>query len=72
MDKIKINTEFIKLDQFLKWCDLVTDGSDAKYLIVNGFVLVNGEIEKKRGKKIFPGNIIEVNYEGEKYTFIVE
>jgi ribosome-associated protein len=72
MEKIKIKSEFIKLDQFLKWCGLVTDGSDAKYLIINGYVYVNDEVEKRRGKKLFPGNIIEIKYDDKLYKYTIE
>lgn len=65
MTNISINTEFIKLDQFLKWADLVPTGSEAKMIIFDGQVKVNGEVEKRRGKKLRKGDIIEVD--GEEY-----
>ena len=52
MDIIKINTPFIKLDQLLKYAQVTENGTDAKYLIANGFVNYNGEIETRRGKKV--------------------
>lgn len=61
MNTIKINTEYIKLDQFLKWADIVTTGTEAKLLISNGLVKVNGEVETRRGKKLRKNDIIEVN-----------
>jgi len=67
MKKIKIETEFIKLDQFLKWAGVVGQGSDAKEIINLGLVKVNGQIETRRGKKlrsgdkvIFENNEIEI------------
>lgn len=63
---IKINTEFIKLDQFLKWCGVAYSGGDADQMIANGQVLVNGETEKRRGKKLRPGDTVSVS--GKKYT----
>ena len=60
MEKVKINTEYIKLDQFLKWVNVVGQGSDAKELIMDGFVKVNGEVEVRRGKKLVIGDIVEV------------
>lgn len=60
MEKIKINTEYIKLDQFLKWVNVVGQGSDAKELIMDGFVKVNGEVEYRRGRKLFPGDKVEI------------
>lgn len=61
MDKIKINTQYIKLSQFLKWSNLVTSGAEAKLLIQNEKVKVNGKIELQRGKKIIKGDIIQVD-----------
>ena len=60
MDKIKINTQYIKLSQFLKWSNLVTSGAEAKLLIQNEKVKVNGKIELQRGKKIIKGDVIQV------------
>lgn len=60
MEKIKITTEFIKLDQLLKWSGLADSGVDAKIMISDGKVSVNGEIEIRRGKKIRPGDKITV------------
>ena len=56
-----IHTEFIKLDQLLKWANLVESGAMAKMIILNGDVKV---IETRRGKKIYPGDVVEFN--GEK------
>ncbi|MCX7884599.1 MAG: RNA-binding S4 domain-containing protein [Caloramator sp.] len=60
MNKIWIKTEFIKLDQFLKWAGIVESGSIAKLLIQNGDVKVNGETVTQRGKKLFPNDIVFV------------
>ena len=57
---IKIITEFIKLDQLLKFAGIVGNGSDAKILIFEEEVKVNGEIATQRGKKIRPGDIVQV------------
>lgn len=65
-DKIKITTEFIKLDALLKFASLVGSGGEAKQLIQDGEVLVNGEICTMRGKKIRPGDEIELD--GRKVT----
>jgi ribosome-associated protein len=59
MEKVKINTEFIKLEQLMKLAGLVGSGSDAKMLIGEGTVRVNGTVELQRGKKIRPGDVIE-------------
>ena len=60
IEKVKISTEFIKLDQFLKWLAVVDSGSDAKQVILDGKVKVNGDIEKRRGRKIYPEYKVEV------------
>lgn len=57
---IKISTEFIKLDQLLKFAGIVGNGSDAKILILEEEVSVNGEISTQRGKKIRPGDVVRV------------
>lgn len=60
MDKVAINTEFIKLGQLLKFASIVGNGSDAKMLIADGIVKVNGVVVTERGKKIHPGDVVEV------------
>ena len=60
MMEITIDTEYIKLDQFLKLADIASTGGHAKYLIQEGVVKVNGEVEMRRGKKLVPGDIVEV------------
>ena len=64
MRTIEINTEFIKLQQLLKLADIVGYGSDAKMLITNRQVRVNGSVALERGKKIREGDVVEV--EGEE------
>ena len=58
MNKIKINTEIIKLDAFLKWAAIVSSGSEAKLYIQDGLVKVNKEICTQRSKKLKVGDII--------------
>ena len=53
VEEIEINTEFIKLDQLLKWANFTASGAEAKSFIQNGEVKVNGEIETRRGKKLY-------------------
>lgn len=57
---IKITTEFIKLDALLKFASLVSSGGEAKAIIQDGQVLVNGEVCTMRGKKIREGDIVSV------------
>lgn len=68
MQEIKINTDIIKLDSFLKWSGAVSLGSEAKILIQDGQVKVNGEIETRRGKKLTKDDIVEFN--GETYKIV--
>ena len=63
MIEISINTEFIKLDAFLKWAGIVSLGSEAKMLIKDGEVLVNGEVCMQRGKKLKIGDEIAIQNE---------
>ena len=64
IEKITINTEFIKLDQLLKWANFTGSGVEAKMFIQNGEVKVNDAVETRRGKKIYDGDVVE--FAGEK------
>ncbi len=55
---ILIHTEYIKLDQFLKWCGAVMTGGEASELIKNGEISVNGQVETRRGKKVREGDTV--------------
>lgn len=66
MDTITIRDEFIKLGQALKLAGLVDSGVMAKEVILDGFVTVNGEVELRRGKKLYPGDVFSL--EGEEVT----
>ena len=58
MNKIKIETEIIKLDSFLKWAAIVSSGAEAKLYIQDELVKVNSEICTQRGKKLKVGDIV--------------
>lgn len=58
---VKIDTEFIKLDSFLKFCGEAATGSDAKDIILDGKIEINGEVCVARGKKLYPGDILKVS-----------
>lgn len=62
--EVKIDTEYIKLDQLLKFSGLADTGGIAKEAIQNGEVLVKGEVETRRGKKIRKEDVVE--FRGEK------
>lgn len=68
MEEIKIKDEFIKLGQLLKLADLVQDGVEAKYVIADGLVKVNGEVDERRGRKVYEGDI--VSYDGNEIKVI--
>ncbi len=55
---ISIATDYIKLDSLLKYAGLTGSGGDAKILVQNGEVSVNGIVCTQRGRKIFPGDIV--------------
>ena len=63
MNQIKIKDEYIKLGQALKLSGMVGSGVEAKIVILDGQVLLNGEVELQRGKKLHPGDIISFNGE---------
>ena len=65
---IREGEEFIRLGQALKKAGIVGSGSDAKTLIWNGEVSVNGEIEERRGRKLYPGDTI--SFEEETFQII--
>lgn len=62
---VKIQTEYIKLGQFLKFSGIITNGGEAKNLLEEGLVLVNNKVELARGKKLFPGDTVV--FDGEEY-----
>ena len=61
MENIIITTEFIKLQDLLKFANLVCTGGEAKIIIQEGEVKVNGEVCTMRGKKIRPGDVVELD-----------
>lgn len=68
MENIKLRDEFIKLGQALKAANLVEDGVEAKYVIQDGEVLVNGEPDTRRGRKLYDGDVI--SYQGEEIKIV--
>ncbi|MDY4084597.1 MAG: RNA-binding S4 domain-containing protein [Ruminococcus bromii] len=59
IDRIKIDSEYIKLQDLMKFCGLVGTGGEAKIVIQNGEVKVNGEVCTMRGKKLRAGDKVE-------------
>ena len=58
MKEIKIKTEYITLQQLLKMEDFISSGGEAKYYLMDNFVLINGDEENRRGRKIYPNDIV--------------
>lgn len=63
MEKIVLREDFIKLGQALKAAGLVDNGVEAKYAIQDGLVKVNGEVDTRRGRKLYEGD--EVSFQGQ-------
>ena len=68
MEIIKLREEYIKLGQALKASGMVGSGLDAKMVIMDGLVKVNGEVEYQRGKKLYEGDTI--SYNGEEVKIV--
>ena len=64
MESITLKDEFIKLGQAMKLANLVEDGVEAKLVIQDGLVTVNGEVDTRRGRKLYPGDVFA--YDGQK------
>ena len=64
----ELENDYIQLDQFLKFINVVSSGGEAKHLIKDGNILVNGEIETRRGRKLRAGDKVELGGQ----TFTVE
>ena len=69
--EVKITTEFIKLDQLLKFANIAESGAMAKEMIADEIVSVNGEICTMRGKKIRPGDVVIAEFEDEIFEITV-
>jgi ribosome-associated protein len=61
VEEIAIRSEFIKLDSFLKFAGVTDTGGQAKEAVLEGLVLVNGEVCTMRGKKIRPGDVVVID-----------
>jgi ribosome-associated protein len=60
VDDVPIRDESIRLGQFLKLANLIDSGSDAKQLMIQGLVSVNGEVETRRGRQLVPGDVVDL------------
>ena len=66
---LAIHTEYIKLQDALKYANIVYSGGEAKQMILDGLVTVNGEVCTMRGKKLYPGD--KFSYEGQTYLITI-
>ena len=69
--EVSINTEYIKLDQLLKYSGIAESGSDAKDMILDEIVKFNGEVCTMRGKKVRKGDNVEIEFEDETVLIVV-
>lgn len=58
---IKIREEFITLGQFIKVIDLISSGGEAKAFLLNNEVIINGETDSRRGRKLYKGDKVMIN-----------
>ena len=68
MEAIQISDEFIKLGQALKLANLVSSGVEAKIVVQNGEVKVNGEVDTRRGRKLYDGDVVA--YDGQEIKIV--
>lgn len=68
MEDVKIKTEYITLGQLIKFLSLVGSGGEVKFFLMENNILLNGEPELRRGKKIYPEDIIQINKESYRIT----
>ena len=66
--EIKLNKEFITLGQLLKATDFISSGGEAKFMVNELNISVNGERENRRGRKLFSGDVVII--EGKKFEVI--
>ena len=70
--EIEITTEYIKLDQLLKFSQIAENGAMAKEMIWDEIISVNGEVCTMRGKKIRPGDVVLAEFEDESFEITVK
>lgn len=68
MDDVAVGPEGIRLGQLLKLAGLVDSGADAKPLLRSGQVLVNGEVDVRRGRQLKPGDVVQVGAQAVRVT----
>lgn len=69
--EVEITTEFIKLDQLIKYAGIAYSGAEAKDMVINGYASVNGEVCTMRGKKIRTGDSVVLDFEDQSIEIAV-
>lgn len=69
--EVKITTDFIKLDQLIKYAGIAYSGAEAKDMVLNGYASYNGEVCTMRGKKVRPGDVVTLNFEDDSFEIKV-
>lgn len=65
IEEVKIRDEYITLGQFLKIVDLISSGGEAKAFLLENSILINDELDNRRGRKLYKDDILE--FKGKKY-----
>lgn len=68
MKEVSIRTEYIELGKFLKLADCISTGGQAKFFLQETVIHINGDVDNRRGRKLYPGDKVEVEGCG---TFVV-
>ena len=61
MVDVTIKSEYITLGQFLKYVNIISNGSEAKFYLAQNDAYVNDVLDTRRGKKLYPGDVVKVN-----------
>ena len=69
--QVQITTEFIKLDQLIKYAGFAYSGAEAKDMVITGYASVNGEVCTMRGKKIRTGDVVTLDFEDDSFEISV-
>lgn len=69
--EVRITTDFIKLDQLIKYAGIAYSGAEAKDMVINGCASVNGEVCTMRGKKIRSGDVVNLDFEDAAFEITV-
>ena len=69
--EVNITTEFIKLDQLIKYAGIAYSGAEAKDMVINGYASVNGEVCTMRGKIIRSGVVVTLDFEDDSFEIAV-